>query len=51
MADPIWQTRYVKFDVPEIKKYCRILRKIKIKIILDVFFITRFVFEKKIPKL
>ena len=49
MADPIWRTRYVKFDIPEIKNTAAFYAKFKIKIILDVFFITRVVFVKKIP--
>ena len=51
MADPIWRARYVKFDIPEIKNTSEFYAKFKIKIILDVFSITRVVFEKKIPKL
>ena len=51
MADPIWRTRYVKFDIPGIKNTAALYTKFKIKIILNVFLITRVVFEKKIPKL
>ena len=48
MADPIWRTRYVKFDILEIKNTVAFYAKFKIKIILDIFLIARVFFEKKI---